>query len=164
MAESPVIVIVPGSFTNAPLYYPFITQFENRGYRAYVHNLPSASRNPPEEPATLEEDAVFFSTRIEKLAAEGKNIVILTHSYGGVVGTEACKGLSKTDRQATGKLGGVIKLIYWTSVVPPEGGSLASINAAPLPKSIESEQVSVIESVTSHGPPAFHLIFDRLVS
>lgn len=75
----------------------------------------------------MADDAAHFHGLAETLADEGRDIVIVTHSYGGIPGTEAAKGLAKSDREAEGKKGGVIKLVYLTSIVPPVGGSQTSV-------------------------------------
>lgn len=124
MAPKPTIVIVPGSFSTASVYYDLVKRIETKGYEVYVNSLPSTIRNPPEKPATLEDDAAFCRSIIEGLADQGRDIMVLTHSYGGVVGTEAAKGLGKVERQAKGQLGGIVRMAYLASIVPPEGGSL----------------------------------------
>ena len=65
----------------------------------------------------------------EKLADEGKNVILLAHSYGGVPVTESTKGLRKEERQAQGKKGGVVSLAYMTALVPAVGTSAAGVLA-----------------------------------
>ncbi|KAK6376368.1 hypothetical protein LTS17_006963 [Exophiala oligosperma] len=122
-SSKPSILLVPGSFSFAGMYYPIQDAIKAQGYECFVNNLPSASRNPPEEPATLEDDAVFIRGVIEKIADQGKDIVVIAHSYGGVVATEAAKGVVKADRQANGKRGGIVKIAYLSAIVLPVGGS-----------------------------------------
>lgn len=146
MASKPSIVIVPGSFSTASMYYDVVNRIKKEGYEVFVNNLPSASRNPPEEPASLNDDAVFFRGIIEKLADQGKDVLVVTHSYGGVVGTEAAKGVGKVDRQAKGKLGGVVRIAYLTSIVPSEGGSLTGEQGEAPPALVEVGKVCVIDA------------------
>ncbi|OBT93045.1 hypothetical protein VE01_09000 [Pseudogymnoascus verrucosus] len=122
----PTILIVPGSFSAASHYDTLINSLQALSYPAVVSDLPSASRLPPAPAASMADDAAHFHGIAESLADEGRDIVILTHSYGGVPGTEAAKGLAKADREAEGKKGGVVRLVYLTSIVPPLGGSLIS--------------------------------------
>lgn len=146
MAESttndkPVILIIPGSFSNASQYYALVDKIRNLGYETFVNQLPSTGRHAPEEPASLQDDAVFFSSIIEKLADQGKDIVVVMHSYGGVVGTEAVKGVAKAERQKSGKLGGVIKLVYVTAIVLPVGYSVLGEQGDPPPGLAEIDKV-----------------------
>lgn len=135
----PTIVIIPGSFSPGSFYFATVDKLREYGYEAMVKDLPSASRLPPEKAATMYEDADYFRAIAEKLADEGKDVVFVTHSYGGVVGTEAAKGVLKTDRQAAGKPGGIVRLVYVTSVVPSQGGSLRSLLGDLVPSFIEIE-------------------------
>lgn len=145
MADSntkPAILIIPGSFSSAPLYYPLVDAFRGLGYDAFVNNLPSASRHAPEEPASLEDDAVFFRGVIEKLADKGRDVVVLMHSYGGMVGTEASKGVSKEERAKAGKQGGVVRLVYLVAMVLSAGSSPVTENGETSTELIEVDQVS----------------------
>ncbi|ETI20245.1 hypothetical protein G647_08279 [Cladophialophora carrionii CBS 160.54] len=132
----PAILIIPGSFSTAQMYYPLqdaITAL-SPAQETYVANLPSAIRNPPEQPATLQDDATFFRGLIEKLLVanhhqtesdeSSKDIILVAHSYGGVVATEALRGVSKQERLKSGKSGGVIRVVYLAAHVPREGSSL----------------------------------------
>lgn len=47
-----------------------------------------------------------------KLADEGRDLVVVGHSYGGVVTSCAVERLSKDARVKEGKTGGVIKVVY----------------------------------------------------
>lgn len=124
------------------MYYPLVDAIKALGYDVYVNNLPSATRHPPEEPASLEEDAAFFRGIIEKIADKGKDVIVVMHSYGGAVGTEAVKDVGKEERQKNGKVGGVVRLIYMTAVVLPVGMSLKSKNGDPPPGLVEMGKVS----------------------
>lgn len=75
----------------------------------------------------MADDAAYVQSITSKLADEGKDILVLTHSYGGIPGTESVKGLSKADREKEGKKGGVVRLLYMTSIVPPVGGCLQTV-------------------------------------
>lgn len=135
----PSIVIIPGSFSPETFYFETADKLREYGYETIVKDLPSASRVPPEKGASMYEDADYFRAVVEKLADEGKDVVLVTHSYGGVVGTEAAKDVLKTERKAAGKPGGVVRLVYVTSVVPTPGNSLRSLMGDLVPSYIEIE-------------------------
>lgn len=46
------------------------------------------------------------------------------HSYGGLPGATAAKGLSKSERKAAGKPGGIIGLIFICAFIAKDGQSL----------------------------------------
>ena len=124
MASKPIILLIPGSFSVAAMYYTLQNLLVTAGYDTYVNTLPSASRNPPELPASLKDDAHFFSCIIEKLVDQDKEIVLLGHSYGGLVASESAKGHSRRERSARGQRGGIVRLIFLTAIVLLEGQSV----------------------------------------
>jgi pimeloyl-ACP methyl ester carboxylesterase len=72
------------------------------------------------------DDAAAISAVLSSLADGGHDIVIIMHSYGGIPGTQAVAGLSKTSRLAEGKKGGVIALVYLCAFLLQKGESLVS--------------------------------------
>lgn len=140
----PTIVFIPASFSPASFYNKTIDRLREIGFEAIIHTLPSASREPPEKAATLAEDVTYFHGVVAKLVEQGKEVVLVTHSYGGIVGTEVCKGLTKTDREAAGKKGGLIRLVYMTAVVPMLGQSLNNVLGFPANLSIRVRKVAYL--------------------
>ena len=53
------------------------------------------------------------------LADAGYPIVLLMHSYGGIVGSNALKDLSLIERKRAGPPGGVVHLIYMVAFILP---------------------------------------------
>lgn len=125
MSTKPAVIIVPGSFTTPDWYDSLVNGLKSKGYEAYVYALPSTSRKPPEEAATLADDADFFHKKLTELTNAGKDVVVLGHSYGGAVITETVHGLTE---KRDGK-GRVVGLIYLSALAPLEGQSLASMTA-----------------------------------
>jgi surfactin synthase thioesterase subunit len=125
MSTTPAVVIVPGSFAPAKMYNGIASKFQSAGFDTVeVVELPSVGREGKHHPPTLAEDTAHIATVVEKLADAGKDVVIVPHSYGGIPASESVKGLTKEERTAQGKKGGIIGLVYTTSVVPAEGESL----------------------------------------
>lgn len=52
---------------------------------------------------------------VKLLVHGGEDVVLLMHSYGGVVGTNAIAGLARRERQVRNLRGGVGQLIYVAS-------------------------------------------------
>lgn len=72
-----------------------------------------------------------------ELIDAGKEVAVVMHSYGGVVGTEALHGLGQENNKASGKAGGVKRMIYMTAFIPQLGQSLAGIFGGGLPPFIQ---------------------------
>ena len=128
MAPKPTILIIPGAGSPAAMYKDLANYLITiGGYEVHVHDLLSASRSPPEEPAGLLEDAEFFHSKLAELCEAGKEVVVLCHSYGGLVATDAAHSLGKAERTRNELSGGIIKIVYLTCIVGPVGGTSAEV-------------------------------------
>lgn len=136
-AAKPAVVVVNGSFCPELFYSDMKEEFSKAGYEAVVANIPSIGNGDRLPAATVAEDASHIHSITSKLANQGKDVVLMTHSYGGIPGTESAQGLAKKEREAVGKVGGIVRLIYMTSVVPPVGKSLGDLLGDSLPETIE---------------------------
>lgn len=128
--SKPSILLIPGSFSGPDAYDPVFEAVREKGYEIRGLHLPTVGlrkrEGRPGEPPTMYDDAVFIRREVEKLADEGKDVILISHSYGGVPTTESTKGASKAERESQGKKGGVVHIAYMTSVVPAVGESLAT--------------------------------------
>lgn len=124
-ASKPFTLIVPGGLTPATVYDPIVEKVTKRGHDLRAVQLPSvrlhSETGPVREPPTMYEDAAFIAKEAEALADAGRDVIIISHSYGGVPATESVRGLSKAARRKEGKPGGVVRLAYMTSLVPALG-------------------------------------------
>lgn len=122
------ILIVPGGASPAALYTDLATQLKGSGIDAVVYDNPSSSRLPPEEPASLADDGAFVSSKIEELANAGRDVVLLPHSYGGLVANEAAKGFSKEERANKDLPGGVVLIVYLSCIVADVGETSSDVS------------------------------------
>lgn len=126
-SKLPTIVIVPGAW-HSPLHYsPLTALFGNAGHTVSSSALPSI--NPPEpDSVTTTSDANFISENLlAPLLNEGKDILLVMHSYGGSPGSVAARGQSKVERASKGLEGGIIGLVFIAALVAPEGASLLAM-------------------------------------
>ena len=72
---------------------------------------------------SMYKDAEFLAGEVEKLADQGKDVILVGHSYAGLPMTECTKGLSKGERTSQGKSGGIVHLAYIAALVPAVGHS-----------------------------------------
>ena len=124
---NPTIVIAPGSFAAAGEYDALISHLAGSGFEAFAYDLPTTRKKPADNlPAsTLQEDAAFFNGVLAALCDQAQNVVILGHSYGGMVISEAVKGLTQ---KRVGK-GRVLGMVYLTAAAVKEGQSLGEVTA-----------------------------------
>lgn len=147
MAPKIALVIIPGSFcSSAAFYEPTIEQLASilpsDQVEAHVFGLQSSGpANPrPEVPHSLYDDAAFFRSKAEEFLNEGGNVVILGHSYGGMVAIECVSGLPMKKNSAGNDQPGVRGLIYLTALVPRKRDSTFQM----LQKGKENEESFII--------------------
>ncbi|EKD16237.1 hypothetical protein MBM_05531 [Drepanopeziza brunnea f. sp. 'multigermtubi' MB_m1] len=131
--EKPTIVIVPGAWQLASGYVPFATQLQEAGLPTEVIAFPSVGGTESPLPG-LPEDVIETQKVLTRLVEEGKEVVLLCHSYGGVVGSCSAEGFSVAERAKEGKKGGVRLVVYMAAFMIPKGKSLLDmLGGKPLP-------------------------------
>ncbi|KAF2787983.1 alpha/beta-hydrolase [Melanomma pulvis-pyrius CBS 109.77] len=131
MSLKPTFILVPGSFSPIELYTTVVSALASKGYP--IHALPLVTvGKKPGIPPSMHDDALLISQTATKYADEGKDVILIAHSYGGIPTTEAMKGVTKKEREKEGKKGGVVRLAYMAALVPSvgtsAGGLMASVN------------------------------------
>ncbi|KAF2877482.1 Alpha/Beta hydrolase protein [Massariosphaeria phaeospora] len=128
MASNLTIVLSTGSFCTPAAYAQPFAALTSQGYEFHIPQLLTAGKKPGPLP-NLADDTAMLSALITKLADEDKDILLLAHSYGGTPASESIKGLSKAEREKAGKKGGVVRLGFMTSLVPPIGVTAGALMA-----------------------------------
>ncbi|KAK3056941.1 hypothetical protein LTR09_001979 [Extremus antarcticus] len=125
---SPAVVLVHGSWHIPEHYQETVDAIRSKGFKdVYCPHLPSSTTTLP-LPATanLAHDTAEIRSVIQSLVDSGSQVILLMHSYGGIVGTNALSTLLYPQRRAAGLPGGVTHLIYLASFVLPLGTSLST--------------------------------------
>jgi alpha-beta hydrolase superfamily lysophospholipase len=117
------IVFVPGSFAPADIYTEFVEVLTKHGLETVVVNTPSVGRREGKGPATMTDDVDEISNVVVPLIDQGKEVILVAHSYGGIPTTQSLEKLSQKARSAEGKSGGVKKVVYLTAVILQVGSS-----------------------------------------
>lgn len=142
-SKKPTIVLIPGSFLHSSHYTPTIQPLHDAGVSIHILDPPCYHSKKPGDLPTMYDDASFISSFVEKLADQGEEVVLVSHSYGGTPTTEGLKGLSVAERRKQGRKGGVVRLAYITAVVPKVGGGLADTMVGGVQVPLEPDAVSV---------------------
>ncbi|CZR57975.1 uncharacterized protein PAC_07865 [Phialocephala subalpina] len=117
--SKPTIVMVPGAWHKPVIYNNVASHLQKYGYSTVLQPLPSAGAIPPNQDFT--QDVTAIRKRLTSLISEGKEIVLVIHSYAGLPGSEACKGLGKKEREAKGEKGGLIRFVCLNAFAMLEG-------------------------------------------
>lgn len=128
-SEKPTVVFVPGAW-NYPTYFQLVIDLlAKNDYPTATVSLKTVI--PLDSPASVHrtrshfEDAEVVRSVVQSLVDQGKEVIVLCHSYGGIPTTEALAGLGKKN----GRDGGVINIIYCAAILLLEGDSLATAGA-----------------------------------
>ncbi|KAJ5640035.1 uncharacterized protein N7484_007897 [Penicillium longicatenatum] len=124
MNQSTTILFVPGAWHNPDCYDPVVQRLEAVGYKTDKVHLPTV--DPPTHYLDFSADVSRIRAQIEHAVNEGRDVVVVAHSYGGLPSNEAIKGLDINTRQKVGLTGGVTHLFFCCSFVIAEGQSLIS--------------------------------------
>lgn len=121
-----MILIVPGAFGTPAGFDKLLPYLEEAGFLTSPGPYPSYDPSDPAT-ATCQNDITSLRNNyLLPLLEQKKDVVILGHSYGGVVAGGAAKDLDKPTRQAQGLTSDVLGLIYVAGNITMEGESLAS--------------------------------------
>lgn len=153
----PSILLSPGSFVLPGVYNPVLDAVKAKGYEIKALHLPSvgpgAGQGRDGPAPSMHDDAAFVANEAEKLADEGKNVVLIGHSYGGIPITQAAEGLGVEDRRKQAKKGGIVTLGYMTALVPSVGSSAMEVLADVPPESKTPFEIDVRLPESLHALP-----------
>lgn len=128
----PTIRFVHGSWHTPAHFAPIVSLFSEAGFPTSCPRQPSVGHVPP----------LFLSADVECIQDEpvrliedhGKAIIAVPHSYGGVITTQAIEErFTKHSRDADGKRGGVVGILYMCVFLLEAGQSLAGAFGGSLP-------------------------------
>ncbi|KAB8232399.1 alpha/beta hydrolase [Aspergillus alliaceus] len=132
----PTILLVHGAWHTPTHYIPYTTALKSAGYEVYTPHLPTCTGISPPQ-ATFADDVACIRTLLTRLVHEGKRILLIMHSYGGCVGTDAVQDLvypyprptttSSTSTENGAKKGGVIHLLYLCAYMLLPGESIQRV-------------------------------------
>ena len=85
----------------------------------HVDNPSSDGKVPPKDlSADIANIRSVLATLVDQ---EGKDVVMVMHSFGGVPGSASVPGFEKTKRMKEEKVGGVIAILYIAAFAIPKG-------------------------------------------
>lgn len=140
--SKPAIVLVHGAWHVPQHYQDFLPLLAQEGFEVHCPHLPTCDE-ATKLTASLYDDAQLVRDCVLGLIDRGHEVIMLLHSYGGAVGTEAGKGLSRSERAAGGLRGGVTHLIYMCGFMLQVGESVGGASLPrPVPEPVESDEAT----------------------
>ncbi|RVD86720.1 uncharacterized protein DFL_004982 [Arthrobotrys flagrans] len=93
MSDLPTLVFVPGAW-HRPTCYSKVIKLLQEQYQLKCSSITLPSTNGDPE-ATFKDDLDAARTAIANETAKGRNVVVIAHSYGGLVGNSAIKDFAR---------------------------------------------------------------------
>lgn len=121
---NPTILFAQGDWHTSGCFDRTRHVLGSRGYPVETIDYPSVGAEPPTK--TADDDSAVVRGLVQRLvwSNQGKSVVIVAHSYGSVVASNAIEGLGYKSRAQEGKSGGVITVIYLSGCVLTLGMSI----------------------------------------
>ncbi|TVY21603.1 hypothetical protein LARI1_G000131 [Lachnellula arida] len=98
MSGKPALVFVHGSWHHTDTWHKIALLLEAQQYRCIRVALPSGASDPS---AGLPEDVKAVRDSVVAETSQGRNVVVVVHSYGGLVGSSAVKGLTRNKQDGS---------------------------------------------------------------
>lgn len=127
MTTHPTIVFSLGAWTKPSAFDTLSAKLlVEKGIPSETPPHPSVGSEPPNK--TLQDDVSSLRSVLTRLVeTEGKEVIVVAHSYGGVVASCAVEGLSKAERVAAAKPGGVSRVAYLAAFALDKGKTLVDM-------------------------------------
>ncbi|KAF7869778.1 hypothetical protein EAF04_004562 [Stromatinia cepivora] len=115
MSNKPTFVLIPGAWHRAEIWEKVISLLEEQQYKCIPVELPSTAGDPT---TGFGDDIVAVRNIVLSETKQGRDVIIVVHSYGGAVGQSAVKGLTRhnpddlqsTSDRPTGHVTGLVMM------------------------------------------------------
>jgi pimeloyl-ACP methyl ester carboxylesterase len=134
--SQPTILYVPGAWHQPIIFDKVIAILSTKGFGSRKISLASVGRSPPV--TSLEPDVEVIRNTALVETRQGRDVIVVCHSYGGVPTNQALRGLDKPQSPGGGR---VLAIVYIASYMIREGvsGSEAVEAQGGSPNSLEFE-------------------------
>ncbi|KAE8152391.1 alpha/beta-hydrolase [Aspergillus avenaceus] len=108
MSPKPTILLLHGAWNKPANYKPYITALETAGFEVHCPHLPTCR----DTLKTFSDDVACVREVLDSLVQAGKKVMVIMHSYGGCVGSDALQEYSFPESNPNSSGGGVVHLLY----------------------------------------------------
>ncbi|KAL8831699.1 MAG: hypothetical protein Q9191_000709 [Dirinaria sp. TL-2023a] len=116
---APIVAFVPG-FWESTEPFDMVRSLLSEKFETIICPLLSTGTISPGNP-TMADDIAAIRSAIETVATQEKDVVMVMHSGGGFLGSNAIESLSAKARRERGLKGGVIGIVFLSGAIYPEG-------------------------------------------
>ena len=139
--EKPTVVWVPGLLHTPAHFQPIVSALAKVSIPSVTVSVPNIGARAAT--AAPYDDVKTVRTTLQELVDEGKEVLVISHSYGGVPACQAVRGLEKSLRVKVGQPGGIIRIVFMAAFVIQEGESLWTFMNGQLPPPWARREVSM---------------------
>ncbi|KAF3054939.1 hypothetical protein GL218_07349 [Daldinia childiae] len=115
----PAVIVVVGGFHKPDHYHSLKVKLEAQGYEVFIPPLPSCSSQVG---ITWKDDVAVIHKTVEPHMDNGKEFIVVCHSYGGVPGCAATSGFTVEERKNGGKKGGFRAILFMAAFAVSQAG------------------------------------------
>ena len=125
----PTILFVPGFWEGPTVFEPIanLLQSGSPSIPTSTASLVSTGKTSPGNPH-MDDDIAAIRALLRSLVEADKDVVMVCHSVGGMLGPNAMEDLTAKARAEKGSKGGVVSIVFLTGGVATEG-----VEHGPLP-------------------------------
>lgn len=122
LSKLPLIVLVHGGWQRPNIFAKLQAELEGQGYEVLCPALTTMSETKENPKATHLDDVTHIHELLKPRFDQGREAVIVGHSYGGVPSVVSCEGQTVEERAAQGKPGGILAIVFLAAIVLPNRG------------------------------------------
>ncbi len=101
------IVLVPGAWYDPAIgYHVLMEKLNEHNLKSIPVPLPTVGPKTDDTRKGMLDDAATIRKAVQEQVEDGKEVIVVCHSYGGFPTAQALEGLGLRDRKASGKTGG----------------------------------------------------------
>lgn len=130
--SKPTIILLPGAWHPPTVFTPLIKKLSDYGYKCIP--LPLQATDQSEAVPSLQKDLDILHQTASKCIDEGEDVMVVGHSWSGLIAGGGLDGLAKKQRETEGKKNGVIRIAYLCAFCPVENVSLIEAFAGEEPE------------------------------
>ncbi|RSL85332.1 hypothetical protein CEP52_016177 [Fusarium oligoseptatum] len=148
MSDKPVLLFVTGAWHPPKCYEGLQSALIDLGYECVIPKMPTIGADS--HGVTWEADKAKILETSEQYFAEGREVVLIAHSYGGIPATAATEGQGTSERAEKGLKGGFHSIIFIAAfAIPVKGWDLITTFGGAYPAWLETGEKYTKNKITT---------------
>ncbi|KAF5000101.1 hypothetical protein FDECE_11287 [Fusarium decemcellulare] len=160
MTDKPVLLVVTGAWHPPKCYEGLQNELKSLGYDCVVPKMPTIGVDS--HGVTWEADKAKILETAEPFFAEGREVVLIAHSYGGIPATAATQGQGTHERAEQGLKGGFHSIMFMAAfAIPVKGWDLITTFGGAYPEWLQTGEKYTKNKITVMTPePAWDCLYN----